>query len=122
MQNYAVQEILKKYNIQVVTIRKNNLIGRIICKLKNLIKKVLPQNKYKRQVNFCRFNKNIKLKYYKKDKDLEKINKQYNYFIAGSDQIWNPNFGRMSDIDFLTFADNKKRISFSASFGGRKIT
>lgn len=121
LQNYAVQEILKKYNMQVTTIRKNNLIGRIKSKLKTSIKKVLSQNKYKRQVNFCRFNKNIKFKYYKKDKDLEKINKQYNYFIAGSDQIWNPNFGRMSDIDFLTFADNKKRISFSASFGVEKL-
>ena len=121
LQNYAVQEILKKYNMQVTTIRKNNLIGRIKSKLKTSIKKVLPQNKYKRQINFNQFNKNIKFKYYKKDKDLNKINNKYDYFLTGSDQVWNPNFGRMSDIDFLTFAPNKKRVSFSASFGIEEI-
>lgn len=117
LQNYAVQEILKKYNIQVVTIRKNSLLSRIKNKLKIYVKKIIPQNKYKRQINFNKFNKNIKFKYYKKDKELDKINKQYDYFFTGSDQVWNPNFGRMSDVDFLMFASEEKRNSFSASFG-----
>ena len=115
LQNYAVQEILKKYNIQVKTIRKESLLSRIKNNLKICIKKILPQNKYKRQINFNQFNKNIKFKYYKKDKELDKINKQYDYFFTGSDQVWNPNFKRMSDTDFLTFAPNQKKISFSAS-------
>lgn len=117
LQNYAVQEILKKCNIQVATIRKESLLSRIKNNLKICIKKVLPQNKYKRQINFNQFNKNIKFKYYKKDKELDKINKQYDYFFTGSDQVWNPNFGRMSDVDFLMFASEEKRNSFSASFG-----
>lgn len=121
LQNYAVQEILKKYNIQVKTIRKESLLSRIKNNLKICIKKILPQNKYKRQINFNQFNKNIKFKYYKKDKELDKINKQYDYFFTGSDQVWNPNFKRMSDTDFLTFAPNQKKISFSASFGIEKI-
>ena len=42
------------------------------------------------------------------------------YFIAGSDQVWNPLFqGR--DVDFLTFAPPEKRLSFAASIGVDEI-
>ena len=46
---------------------------------------------------------------------------EYTAILIGSDQVWNPTFGRMSDIDFLTFADKEKRNSFSASFGISEI-
>lgn len=40
----------------------------------------------------------------------------FDYFIAGSDQVWNPKFsGR--DYEFLSFAPYNKRLSFAASFG-----
>lgn len=42
---------------------------------------------------------------------------KYDYFIVGSDQVWNPNFRGGSTIDFLTFAPINKRIAYSASFG-----
>lgn len=49
---------------------------------------------------------------------LEKLG--VSYFIAGSDQVWNPIFqGR--DIDFLTFAPPEKRLSFAASIGVDEI-
>ena len=47
--------------------------------------------------------------------------KEYIAFVAGSDQIWNPNLRMNSPIDFLTFAPKHKRISYSASFGISKI-
>ena len=37
--------------------------------------------------------------------------------MCGSDQVWNPEFRRMTKFDLLEFADNKKKVSFSASFG-----
>ena len=45
------------------------------------------------------------------------IKDKYDYFIAGSDQVWNPNFRKGSFIDFLTFVPKEKRIAYSASFG-----
>ena len=37
--------------------------------------------------------------------------------MYGSDQVWNPKFDRLSDVDLLSFATLGQRISFSASFG-----
>nr|WP_122012508.1 polysaccharide pyruvyl transferase family protein [Maliibacterium massiliense] len=49
------------------------------------------------------------------------LSQRYDYFIAGSDQIWNPYFRATCGIDFLTFASPKQRISYAASFGVSEI-
>ena len=42
------------------------------------------------------------------------------YFVTGSDQVWNPYYeGR--PYEFLTFAPKKKRLSFAASIGVDRI-
>lgn len=48
------------------------------------------------------------------------MNDKYDFFIVGSDQVWNPEFAAY-DEDFLTFSDNNKKIAFSASFGVNDI-
>lgn len=42
---------------------------------------------------------------------------QFDFFVVGSDQVWNPHYRFCSPIDFLTFAPPEKRIAYSASFG-----
>jgi len=42
---------------------------------------------------------------------------RYDYFVVGSDQVWNPNFRHGSPIDFLRFAPPGKRIALAPSFG-----
>lgn len=51
-------------------------------------------------------------------KDLQ----YYDYFLAGSDQIWNPELGQAEDWEFLCFAEHKKRIAWCASFGVTQIS
>lgn len=41
---------------------------------------------------------------------------RFDYYVVGSDQVWNPIFGGR-DYEFLTFAPKDKRLSFAASFG-----
>ena len=41
----------------------------------------------------------------------------YDYYISGSDQVWNPVYPTTSSINFLQFAPEHKRITFSPSFG-----
>ena len=41
--------------------------------------------------------------------------------LYGSDQVWNPEFRRLSEIDLLKFAEPEQRIAFSASFGINEI-
>jgi len=44
------------------------------------------------------------------------LNDRYDFFIVGSDQVWNPHWVNSSDV-FLEFANSDKRIAYSASFG-----
>lgn len=42
---------------------------------------------------------------------------EYDFFVAGSDQIWNPRFGLCDHLRFLEFANADQRIAYAASFG-----
>lgn len=110
LQNYALQEILKKLGLKVTTNRiEDNVTKRL---LKELLKCL--RNKYYCDY-YARFDvKNIKYRYTSRDKiESESID----YFIAGSDQIWNPNFDFNSEREFLTFAPSRKKIAYAASTG-----
>lgn len=49
--------------------------------------------------------------------EMVELNKDYDIFVAGSDQIWNVHKGIVKPY-FLTFAeDDKNKIAYSASFG-----
>lgn len=61
------------------------------------------------------FDQNIKWSRY--TIESPNISEYYNYFIAGSDQIWNPLFECNSDREFLTFTANEKKIAYAASIG-----
>lgn len=41
----------------------------------------------------------------------------FDYYIVGSDQVWNPFFGMASDFEMLRFVPNQKRIAYAASTG-----
>ena len=45
----------------------------------------------------------------------------YDYYITGSDQVWNLSLTDNDRTYFLNFAEPQKRISFSASIGGYPI-
>lgn len=51
---------------------------------------------------------------------LSILPKQYDYFIAGSDQIWNENWNK--DYYFLNFSPKEKNISYAASIGNDHIS
>lgn len=127
LQNYATQEILKKYNIEPITIKNISLMN----KKKNNFEYILRNIKHiyhrndwvdlkEREKLFKLFNKNIfftkRTFNWFKIKWLEK----FDFFITGSDQVWNPVF-RLTDFDLLTFTIPQKRIAFSASIGVNKI-
>ena len=124
LQNYAVQETFKKYNLMAETVLNCHHLTQIrylIKYPKKIAKKFLFfRPKFARHNKFVNFDK----KYIKKSKYNiyknnipKKILQEYDYYITGSDQVWNPNFGRTSDIDFLTFLPKEKRNAISASFG-----
>lgn len=137
LQNYAVQEILKQQkldvdniiNIPLLNNKRVNIkikIGRIKFVLKSIAKKYLKNIDYhacldkndsiEKQRSFLEFNNKIhNTKRFFSFYQINKFNK-YDYYFVGSDQVWNPNYGGLSDLDMLTFTKNKK-ISLAASFG-----
>lgn len=70
-----------------------------------------------RMYNIGKFTKKISTKLDFKIKD--NLDKEYDYFITGSDQVWNPNFWskryNYANIRFLKFASKEKRIAYAAS-------
>lgn len=139
LQNYAVQTTLESLGLDVETIYnangdknevdKNSLKEKIKVPLAKVYEKVPKINSGKvnnvlRKIKFRKFNNNnIKFSKYKISTSSidPKINSEYDYFVCGSDQVWNPEFYFNSEIDFLTFADYDKRIAYAPSFGVREI-
>ena len=125
LQNYALLQYLTQngYNAEAV---KNHYydIG-FFTYYKYLIKNVIRNlffyklKRYQRKINFSKFEKNIKYSKIKilKNSIPKNLDKKYECFIVGSDQVWNPKFERTSKIDFLTFASQEKRYSYAASIG-----
>ena len=70
-----------------------------------------------RMYNISKFTKKINTRLDFKIKD--NLDKEYDYFITGSDQVWNPNFWSKrydyANIRFLKFVPKEKRIAYAAS-------
>jgi hypothetical protein len=108
LQNYALCKVLGDLGYKVYTLptKKNYKLKKIIAWM------VKPF--WGKDNNWERFEKRIPYGNKTYDKiDIEK----YDYFIAGSDQIWNPYFQSNSKREFLFFARPEQRISYAASFG-----
>lgn len=122
LQNYALQEVLKSNGCEVETLKNNVTLNDrdkfLYRKLKYLVKKIVRhKNKNtKRYKSFDEFNKNIKFAP-KMCTAFSDISKDYDYFVVGSDQVWNPNFARLSYVDLLRFANGSQKIAYAASFG-----
>lgn len=119
LQNYAVQVILEKLGFQVETIRNIKVIDGI--DYLEEAKKVLPDRRKK----FLEFNENyinVSEEIIYHDNVPDNFHENYDYFVIGSDQIWNHNFpDRFSNFAFAEFAPNEKKIALSASFGVNEI-
>ena len=134
LQNYALQTaIYKRGEVCVHTLK--NMAGEIgghllrftfIQKLfaspfsELIARKFLKNGRVLKKIKFARFN----LKYIKWSKYValnkavnRKITDDYDIFIAGSDQIWNPEIEFNSDVEYLLFAKGKAKIAYAASFG-----
>lgn len=118
LQCYALFKTIKSLGYNVVEIRNDN--KSIELKVKRILKKIIKISglkSYKKRKAFKKFNKMInRTKYiidYNKPKEREKID----IYIVGSDQVWNPKYERLSNLDILNFETNAKKISYAASFG-----
>ncbi len=136
LQNYAVQKCLEKWGYKaesivcvkpysVLTKTKNFVKTALTIVLSGVIKNKRPD--YLKNRNFCNFTKRyIPTRYIETtDKTFSSdVGSQYDIFVIGSDQVWNPCFGDFEDLYenmFLMFAPDEKKRCFSPSFGVTEI-
>lgn len=67
--------------------------------------------------NFSSTHIQVWPRHYSDIQDTQEFARSFDYFVAGSDQVWNPRFRLLNHVDFLTFADERQRIAYAASIG-----
>lgn len=82
--------------------------------------KPLLRARYDRFLAFSRQYTHLRHVSYRKE-IRGSLNRAYDYFIAGSDQLWNPDMGHAQPPQFLAFAKPRKCLSWAASFGVDEI-
>ncbi|MFD1902100.1 polysaccharide pyruvyl transferase family protein [Enterococcus termitis] len=135
LQNYALQEVLNKRGYQTETIviprlkhvNERKLYKRVFRIVKNPIRYINRQTKNTQSVKTLKEKKITPFtdKYLNtktiKLSQKKQLNSNYDFFIVGSDQVWNPNFYGKDSTNFLDFADQRKRVAYAASFGVSSI-
>ena len=121
LQNYALQEYLKKFNYEVNTIWHNHYAFK--DKLKRIIKYILGIDKKSiiRENNIRKFSKKYISEFSISKNKVSILDNYYDLYTIGSDQIWNPD----TDLNYLGFKiiDNKKpSLTYSASIGISNIS
>lgn len=133
LQNYALQEFLKSLSevseVKTIWYEKNTYLPEVnIFNKKNILKYIINRNDMRKYIEYdyakdCIREYNIK-KFSDKFIDIKydyniksNLNEEYDYFIVGSDQVWNPYYEGYFKEKFLQFAPSSKRIAYAASFG-----
>ena len=113
------KEFLNRVNISLYSVKT---FIKYLINWKNFRKK--QQNAYVydgiREFNISRFTYG-KIDIADNNRLDKSCNANFDYFVVGSDQVWNPNFWgdrqQYENAYFLKFADKNKRIAYAASFG-----
>ena len=119
LQAYATQRAIVKLGFEPVTLETTDmaLTDRIYSAILHAMgRPVTTQDLLttERRAAFERFQRLIKTL----RTPLRKIDaKDYACFVAGSDQIWNPNFIAYGHPETLPFASEGKRVALAASIG-----
>lgn len=123
LQNYALQEILTSFGAEVSTI--DNPPQSTVCRIKErFIERIDGKKQLKSICDLCREKKLRDFtKQYIHMCDDDFIKNDFDYFVVGSDQVWNPSFWG-NDIEcysakryLLKNVDAIKRVAYAASFG-----
>jgi len=130
LQNYALQHVLEHLGFQVETLNRP-LVGnqRLWYKHKRRVFHFFfpfrQTREQKKSGSFFFWNL-LHIKWspilVSDECDWSYIQDRYDFFVAGSDQIWNPNYFWGKDpYMFLQFAKESQRIAYAPSFGIDKI-
>lgn len=132
LQAFATQEIFKKHGIDITIInfiREDVLPSNILESngANNIIKKIVLYPSIKKQEKvfkkFCDNYLKLTKKQYTYEKDFNNYVSDADFYITGSDQVWNStwNKGIIKPL-YLSFVKDKPKIAYAASFGKEEVT
>lgn len=131
LQCYALQEILKRegmtpcvidylckadqHPLSLQAIKRRGLKACIKSSLGFCLR--IP-----RHSKFEEFRKKLSLTQAVDEKNIEILGDKYDFYIAGSDNVWNADITGLDKNYFLDFVNDKsKRKTYAASFGGASV-
>ena len=121
LQAYALNRVISEmgYKPKHISYYGSNRAHYFFSNVKHFLlsrKNTISRNIEKRNSDIRRFNKTIPHTKLFFKKNIEKSNKNFDCFIVGSDQVWNPEW--MDKFTSLAFTFNDKlKISYAASIG-----
>ncbi len=111
-------------NLRTTAQKEIYMITKPIISIKNVVKNIMTilyskqlTAKYYKFENFISSNLRITNETYDNEKELAEANLDYDYYISGSDQIWNVRATDFLWSNFLSFVRKGKKLSYAASFG-----
>ena len=126
LQNLAVQMILENMGYETETLHNpfDPNYSEKSHQLKNKIKMLLFRKKFYAQVSreraFDAFDERY-IKYSKywmnNPKHIAVLNQKYDFFVCGSDQLWNPTSYNYGANNFAMFASSEKKVTMAPSSG-----
>ena len=122
LQNYATARILERIGLNTKSLElvRPKLVAQGVLLAKRVLGRPLPPEESmgrERLAAFDRFNTRIDTRAVTR-LGVGSLKGHYDLFVAGSDQVWNPNFiARRSWWYFLEFAERTQRIALSPSIG-----
>ncbi len=125
LQNYALQKYCEKnertktYTLENYSYSNSKRFYFLRCIRQRVLKREQSFNR-NRLNHFLVFDENIE--YYPKKINAFTRLDIFDKVIVGSDQVWNPNYRRLRDVDLLKNVDGRNRIAYAASFGVEKIS
>lgn len=120
--NYENKDFLQQYKYS------NNLFKRkgVVNKLKILYDIILRTDIYIKKVRRERLFdqcKSEEIDFTEKVTAGQQLKQDFDYYVAGSDQVWNINITNHNMFYFLDFVDDdNKKISYAASFGNNEFS
>lgn len=121
----ATVEVIDYYNKRVQTLCRSFYMApgnKVVSFAKAVIRYPERLRKKKNYDEFVEKYIPLSAKSYYEQEELNEVLNEYDFFITGSDQVWNSVCGNFDKAYFLTFVkDVKKKISYAASFGFKEM-
>ncbi len=122
LQNYALEQTIIKMGHEVTTLAVSpKKIYSLVMPLANIVPFVPVVERMKNSKKHTKkFLHNVKIGCFS-TKKLERKAKNFDAFVVGSDQVWNPKYMANKKISFLEFAEKEKCVAYAPSFGVEKL-